>query len=126
MLSLKVLAANPSCKFPSMNHEQSGMMARGGKTKRKYFKYSSSHDTRIYFFLLTTSPHGCQLQPRVKGGAFFRVFCFVASGIHQQKVLKLESANKNKLDRWMHENLKFVASLEFFRHSRPLSALSNP
>lgn len=81
-------------------------MARGGKAKRRIPSIPQVV-TRGSIWQSATTSHGCQLQPCVKGGAFFRVFHFAASGIHQQKVFKLECTNNNKLDRWMLENLKF-------------------
>lgn len=100
-------------------------MAGGGKAKRRIPSIPQVVTWGSIWQSATTS-HSCQLQPRVKGGAFFWVFRFIASGIHQQKVFKLECTNNNKLDRWVLENLKFCASLESFRQPCPLSAPGSP
>lgn len=100
-------------------------MAAGGKAKPRIPSIPQVV-TRGSIWQSATTSHSCQFQPCVKGGALFRVFRFIASGIYQQKVFKLECTNNNKLDIWVLENLKFWASLEFSRHSCPLSALSNP
>lgn len=95
-------------------------MARGRKAKRRI--PSIPHVVTWGSIWQSATPsHGCQLQPCAKGEAFFGFFCFIASGIHQQRVFKLECTNNNKLDRWVLENLTFWASLEFFLMLLPVN-----